>query len=177
MHFLLLMSARLSAFMKRVHLHSFQITQQEPGWPGSTRVPSSVVVLSFDNTTILHRPKYWDVPLNYWVQVFQSDPLPQMFKIKHLAMQSAITNIFWGKKQGHSEELSEFKHGTVIGLIPHWTVSGIIGKWKQPSHEVEDHIKSQSRVLRCMMSKCCQCSADPIKFQTSTDINISTETV
>ncbi len=34
MHFLLLMSARL-LFMKRAHLRSFQITQQEPGWPGT----------------------------------------------------------------------------------------------------------------------------------------------
>lgn len=59
-------------------------------------------------------------------------------KIKHLAMQSAFTNMC------HSAELSEFKHGTVVGChfcnksvceisslldIPRSTVSGIIGKW------------------------------------------------
>ncbi len=37
-----------------------------------------------------------------------------MSKIKNLAMQSAFTNICGGE-MGHSEELSEFKCGTVIG--------------------------------------------------------------
>lgn len=37
--------------------------------------------------------KCWDIPLNKGIQVFQSDPLPQVYKIKHLAMQSAFTNI------------------------------------------------------------------------------------
>ncbi|CAI9576391.1 unnamed protein product [Staurois parvus] len=59
-------------------------------------------------------------------------------------MQTASTNIF--ERMGHSQELSEFKHGTVIGChlcnqsiheisllinIPRSTVSGIITKWKQ----------------------------------------------
>ncbi|CAI9588875.1 unnamed protein product [Staurois parvus] len=59
-------------------------------------------------------------------------------------MQTASTNIC--ERMGHSQELSEFKHGTVIGChlynksireislllnIPWSTVSGIITKWKQ----------------------------------------------
>ncbi len=65
-----------------------------------------------------------------------------MSKIKNLAMQSAFTNICGGK-MGHSEELSEFKCGTVIGChlyhksvhemsslleIPRSTVNGTVGK-------------------------------------------------
>ncbi|CAI9536938.1 unnamed protein product [Staurois parvus] len=59
-------------------------------------------------------------------------------------MQTASTNI--NEIMGHSQELSEFKRGTVIGRhlcnkcireislllnIPRSTVSGIITKWKQ----------------------------------------------
>ncbi|CAI9549943.1 unnamed protein product [Staurois parvus] len=59
-------------------------------------------------------------------------------------MQTASTNIC--ERMGHSQELSEFKHGTMIGCqlcnksihemslllnIPRSTVSGIITKWKQ----------------------------------------------
>ncbi|CAI9559264.1 unnamed protein product [Staurois parvus] len=59
-------------------------------------------------------------------------------------MQTASTNIC--ERMGHSQELSEFKRGTVIGCIkcirficeiyfllniPSSTVSGIITKWKQ----------------------------------------------
>ncbi|CAI9555399.1 unnamed protein product [Staurois parvus] len=59
-------------------------------------------------------------------------------------MQTASTNIY--ERMGHSEKLSEFKRGTVIGChpcnksiheislllnIPRSTVSGIITKWKQ----------------------------------------------
>ncbi|CAI9533907.1 unnamed protein product [Staurois parvus] len=59
-------------------------------------------------------------------------------------MQTASTNIC--ERMGRSQELSEFKHGTVIGChlcknsicqisfllnIPSTTVSGIIAKWKQ----------------------------------------------
>ncbi|CAI9553576.1 unnamed protein product [Staurois parvus] len=59
-------------------------------------------------------------------------------------MQTPSTNIF--ERMGRSQELSEFKHGTVIGChlcnksiceislllnIPRLTVSGIITKWKQ----------------------------------------------
>ncbi|CAI9573462.1 unnamed protein product [Staurois parvus] len=67
-----------------------------------------------------------------------------MYKIKHLGMQTASTNIC--ERMGRSQELSEFKRGTVIGChlcnksiheiflllnIPQSTVSGIITKWKQ----------------------------------------------
>ncbi|CAI9611854.1 unnamed protein product [Staurois parvus] len=59
-------------------------------------------------------------------------------------MQTASTNIC--ERMGRSQELSEFKHGTVIGCnlgnksirkiswllnIPRSTVSAIITKWKQ----------------------------------------------
>ncbi|CAI9581857.1 unnamed protein product [Staurois parvus] len=59
-------------------------------------------------------------------------------------MQTASTNI--RERMGRSQELSEFKHGTVIGChlcnksirviflllnIPRSTVSGIITMWKQ----------------------------------------------
>ncbi|CAI9609581.1 unnamed protein product [Staurois parvus] len=59
-------------------------------------------------------------------------------------MQTASTNIC--ERMGHSQELSEFKRGTVIGChlcnksiceissllnIPQSTVSGIITKWRQ----------------------------------------------
>ncbi|CAI9619015.1 unnamed protein product [Staurois parvus] len=59
-------------------------------------------------------------------------------------MQTASTNIC--ERMGHSQELSEFKCGTVIGChlcnksirdiflllnIPRSTVSGVITKWKQ----------------------------------------------
>ncbi|CAI9584167.1 unnamed protein product [Staurois parvus] len=69
-------------------------------------------------------------------------------------MQTASTNIC--KRIGHSQELSEFKRGTMIGChlcnksiheiflllnIPRSTVSGMITKWKkleqqQLSHQV-----------------------------------------
>ncbi len=60
----------------------------------------------------LYGQKYWDTPLNYWIQVFHSDPLPQVYKMKHLAMKPTFTNIC--EKMGLSEEHSEFKHSTVI---------------------------------------------------------------
>ncbi|CAI9610386.1 unnamed protein product [Staurois parvus] len=53
---------------------------------------------------------YWDTPPNHWIQVFQSPPWPQVYKIKHLGMQTASTNIC--ERMGCSQELSEFKHGT-----------------------------------------------------------------
>ncbi|CAI9557924.1 unnamed protein product [Staurois parvus] len=64
-----------------------------------------------------------------------------MYKIKHLGMQIAFTNIC--ERMGPSQELSEFKHGTMIGChlcnksireislllnIIQSTVSGIITK-------------------------------------------------
>ncbi|CAI9598614.1 unnamed protein product, partial [Staurois parvus] len=81
---------------------------------------------------------------NNWIQVFQSPPWPQVYKIKHLGMQTASTNIC--ERMMCSQELSEFKRGTVIGCnlcnksihkislllnIPLSNVSGIITKWKQ----------------------------------------------
>ncbi|CAI9606301.1 unnamed protein product, partial [Staurois parvus] len=32
--------------------------------------------------------KYWDTPPNHWIQVFQLPPWPQVYKIKHLDMQT-----------------------------------------------------------------------------------------
>ncbi|CAI9591336.1 unnamed protein product, partial [Staurois parvus] len=89
-------------------------------------------------------PNYWDTPPNHWIQVFQSPPWLHVYKIKHLGMQNASTNIC--EIMGCSQELSKFNHGTVIGCqlcnksiceislllnIPQSTVSGIITKWKQ----------------------------------------------
>ncbi|CAI9621424.1 unnamed protein product, partial [Staurois parvus] len=74
----------------------------------------------------------------------QSHPWPQVCKIKHLGMHTASTNIC--ERMGCSQELSAFKHGTVIIChlcnksngeislllnIPRSAVSGIITKWKQ----------------------------------------------
>ncbi|CAI9607997.1 unnamed protein product, partial [Staurois parvus] len=61
----------------------------------------------------LYCQKYWDTPPNHWIQVFQSSSWPQVYKIKHLGMQAAFTNIC--ERMGRSKELSEFKRGTVIG--------------------------------------------------------------
>ncbi len=58
------------------------------------------------------------------IQVFQSDPLPQVYQIKYQAMPSALQTLcvcvcvcvcVWGGGGGRSEEHSKFKHGTVIG--------------------------------------------------------------
>ncbi|CAI9561573.1 unnamed protein product, partial [Staurois parvus] len=50
---------------------------------------------------------------NHRIQVFQSPPWPQVYKIKHLGIPTASTNIC--ERMGCSQELSEFKCGTVIG--------------------------------------------------------------
>ncbi|CAI9533811.1 unnamed protein product, partial [Staurois parvus] len=78
------------------------------------------------------------------IQVFQSPPWSQVYKIKHLGMQTASTNIC--ERMGRSQELSDSKRGTVMGCqlcnksiheislllnIPQSTVSCIITKWKQ----------------------------------------------
>ncbi|CAI9590838.1 unnamed protein product [Staurois parvus] len=96
------------------------------------------------NIHTLYCQKYWDTPPNHWIQAFRSPPWPQLYKIKHLGMQIASTNIC--ERMGRSQQLSEFKHGTVIGChlcnksileisfllnIPRSTVSDIITKWKQ----------------------------------------------
>ncbi|CAI9602654.1 unnamed protein product, partial [Staurois parvus] len=57
--------------------------------------------------------KYWDTPPNHWIQVFHSPSWSQVYKIKHLGMQTASTNIC--ERTSRSQELSEFKWGTVIG--------------------------------------------------------------
>ncbi|CAI9599292.1 unnamed protein product, partial [Staurois parvus] len=95
-------------------------------------------------TYTLYCQKYWDTPPNHWIQVSQSPPWPQVYKINHLGMQTASTNVC--ERMGCSQELSEFKCCTVIGChlcnksiqeisllinIPRSTVSGIITKWKQ----------------------------------------------
>ncbi|CAI9623516.1 unnamed protein product, partial [Staurois parvus] len=49
---------------------------------------------------------------NNWIQVFQSPSWSQVYKIKHLSMQTASTNIC--ERMGHSQ-FSELKHSTVIG--------------------------------------------------------------
>ncbi|CAI9614278.1 unnamed protein product [Staurois parvus] len=87
---------------------------------------------------------YWDTPPNHWIQVFQSPPWPQVYKIKHLLMQTASTNIC--ERMSRSQQLSNFNCGTVIVChlcnksicyislqlnIPRSTVCGIITKWKQ----------------------------------------------
>ena len=92
----------------------------------------------------LYGQKYLATLVNYWIQVFQSDPLPQVYKIKHLAMHSICKHLWY--RICRSEELSDFKHGTVIGCrlcnktvreisslleIPLSTVSDIIRKWKR----------------------------------------------
>ncbi|CAI9621269.1 unnamed protein product, partial [Staurois parvus] len=61
----------------------------------------------------LYQQKYWDTPPNHWIQVCQSPPWPQVYKIKHLGMQAASTNIC--ERMGRSQELSEFRRGTMIG--------------------------------------------------------------
>ncbi|CAI9620917.1 unnamed protein product, partial [Staurois parvus] len=102
-------------------------------------ISSPVIKISY----MLYCQKYWDTPPNHWIQVFQSPPWPQMYKIKNLGMKTASTKIC--ERTGHSQELSEFKCGTMIGChlcnksihdisllnIPRSTVSGIITKWKQ----------------------------------------------
>ncbi|CAI9614032.1 unnamed protein product, partial [Staurois parvus] len=61
----------------------------------------------------LYCQNYRGTPPHHWIQVFQSPLWPQVYKIKHLGIQTASTNIC--ERMGHSQELSEFKHGTVIG--------------------------------------------------------------
>ncbi|CAI9619668.1 unnamed protein product [Staurois parvus] len=54
----------------------------------------SQLLLSIEYLVIkqkLYCQKYWDSPPNHWIQVFQSPPWPQVYKIKHLGMQTAST--------------------------------------------------------------------------------------
>jgi hypothetical protein len=68
----------------------------------------------------------------------------QVYKIEHTNIQSTKTNI--GSGMAHTEELSDFQHGTIIGChlsnksvcqisvlleLPQSTVSAVIVKWKR----------------------------------------------
>ena len=103
---------------------------------------------------------------------------------------------------GHSQELSEFQRGTVIGChlcnkssreifsllsIPQSTISGIITKWKrlgttaiQPqSGRSRKMTEQHQRMLRCMVRRGRQLSAESVAtdLQTSCDLKISSRTV
>ncbi|CAI9613443.1 unnamed protein product [Staurois parvus] len=100
-------------------------------------------------------------------------------------MQTASTNIC--ERMGRSQELSEFKHGTVIGChlcnksireisllinIPRSTVSSIITKWKQsgttatqpPSGRPYKMTERSQRMLQCTVHRSCQLSAESLSF-------------
>ena len=101
------------------------------------------IYLTSPDKYTLYCQKYLLTHPNNQNQVFQSLPWPQVYKIKHLGMQTAFTNIC--ERMGRSQELSEFQRGTVIGChlcpkssheiysllnIPQSTVSCIIRIWK-----------------------------------------------
>ncbi|CAI9570519.1 unnamed protein product, partial [Staurois parvus] len=115
-------------------------------------------------------------------------------------MQTTSTNIY--KSMGHSQELSEFKHGTMIGChlcsksireisflqnIPRSTVSSIKTKWKQlgttttqPQSGRPHKMTDQSqRMLKHTVHRCYQLSAESVakNLQTSCGLQISTATV
>ncbi|CAI9606531.1 unnamed protein product, partial [Staurois parvus] len=129
--------------------------------------------------------------------MFQSPPWSQVYKIKHLGMQIASTNIC--ERMGCSQELSDSKRGPVIGghlcnksihdiswllNIPRSTVSGIITKWKQlgttatqpPSGRPRNMTEQGQHMLK---RRSCQLSAESIAkdLQTSCGLQISTTTV
>ncbi len=113
-----------------------------------------------------------------------------MHKFKHAAMQSAFTNM------GLSEELSEFKCGTVIGChlcsksvckisslldIQLYVVLLEVFRNSRNSvmkRKIKWSHRAGHRVLRIMVCKSHQHSADSTaeELQTSSDINISTKT-
>lgn len=107
---------------------------------------------------ILYGQKCRDALLNYWIRVFYSDLLSEVFKIKHVAMQSAFT-----KQNKGSKELCEFKHGTLIWChynkpvcyIPQSTVVVLLMYyWKHLGTAAtqpwtEDHVKPQNEVTEC----------------------------
>ncbi|CAI9545531.1 unnamed protein product, partial [Staurois parvus] len=91
-------------------------------------------------------------------------------------MQTASTNIC--KRMGHSQELSEFKRGTVIGChlcnksisgislllnIPRSTVSSIVTKWKQLG-TTATHPRSEwsQHMLKCTVCRSRQLPAEAI---------------
>ncbi|CAI9604764.1 unnamed protein product [Staurois parvus] len=85
-------------------------------------------------------------------------------------MQTASTKIC--ERMGRSQELSEFKHGTVIGChlcnksdreislllnIPRSTVSGFITKWKQlGTTATQPSSERDQRMLKCTVHNCLQ---------------------
>lgn len=86
------------------------------GWPLKSRLKYCDCVMEYRTNN--HGPRIWwsntlyeqmylATPVNYWIQGFQSDPLPQLYRVKHLATQPPR---LWCKT-GHSEELSDFKRG------------------------------------------------------------------
>ncbi|CAI9624372.1 unnamed protein product, partial [Staurois parvus] len=115
----------------------------------------------------------------------------------HRCVQTASTNIC--ERMGRSQELSEFKHGTMIGChlcnksicdislllnIPRSTVSGIITKWKQLGTTATQPRSGRPRkmtewgqhMLKRTVFRSHQLSAEPIAkdLQTSCDLQIST---
>ncbi|CAI9534084.1 unnamed protein product, partial [Staurois parvus] len=107
-------------------------------------------------------------------------------------MQTASTNIC--ERMGRSQELSEFKCGTVIGChlcnksiceislvlnIPQSTVSGIITKWKQlGTIATQPRSERGQRMLMRTVSRSHQLSAESIAkdLQTLCGLQISTTT-
>ncbi|CAI9592134.1 unnamed protein product, partial [Staurois parvus] len=147
----------------------------------------------------LYYQKYWDTPPNHWIQLFQPPRWPQVYKMKHLGMQTASTNIC--ERMGHSQELSEFKRGAMIGChlcnksirdtslilnFPRTTVSAIRTKWKQlgttatqpPSDRPLKMTEQGQRMLKCTVCGGSQLSAESIAkdLQTSCGLHISTTT-
>ncbi|CAI9593924.1 unnamed protein product, partial [Staurois parvus] len=108
-------------------------------------------------------------------------------------MQTASTNIY--ERMGRSQELREFKHGTVIGChlcnksiheislllnIPRSTVSGIITKWKQlETTATQPPSEWGQRMLKLTVRKGRQLYAESIAkdLQTSCGLQISITTV
>ncbi|CAI9544661.1 unnamed protein product [Staurois parvus] len=104
-------------------------------------------------------------------------------------MQTASTNIC--KRRGHSQELSEFKRGTVIGChlcnksirkislllnIPQLT-GGIIAKWKQlGTTATQPQSERGQHMLKRTVRRSCQLSAESITkdLQTLYGLQIST---
>ncbi|CAI9586507.1 unnamed protein product [Staurois parvus] len=108
-------------------------------------------------------------------------------------MQTAFTNIC--ERMGQSQELSEFKCGTVIGChlcnksireislllnIPQSTVSGIRTKWKRLGTAATQPQSEQGQtMLKHTLRRSRQLSAESIAkdLQTSCGLQISTTTV
>ncbi|CAI9533051.1 unnamed protein product [Staurois parvus] len=111
-------------------------------------------------------------------------------------MQTATTNIC--ERMGRSQELSEFKHATVIGChlynksipeislllnIPWSTLSGIVTKWKQlgttatqsRSGRQRKMTEQVQRMLKCTVHRSRQLSTEPISkdLQTLCGLQIS----